>query len=180
MLFSQLLLPTARQSLWSAVSVQVTRLYHTTTYSTGKRPNDNLLDGALPGSAMAMSDSGWTNSSIFLTYMKDHFLKYVARPDKDQPLWLIMDGHASHCTIEAIEWARQNNIILFILPPHTSHALQPLDVGCFGPFKSVYYAECSRFIGQERGRVITKYNYSRHFWTGVHEDNDPCKHNIRL
>ncbi|XP_053395989.1 lactose-binding lectin l-2-like [Mercenaria mercenaria] len=49
---------------------------------------------------------------------------------------LIHDGHASHKSSEAIKWARERGIILFVLPAHSSHILQPLDVAIFGPFKS--------------------------------------------
>jgi hypothetical protein len=31
-----------------------------------------------------------------------------------------------------------NNIIAICMPPHSSHLLQPLDVGCFGPLKRAY------------------------------------------
>jgi hypothetical protein len=125
----------------------------------GKRYNTELLHGALPGSGMSMSDSGWSNSTIFMKYLKDHFLKYVVtRQDPTEHILLLFDGHASHCTWDIMEWAKNNNIILFVLPPHTSHALQPLDVGCFGPFKSVYYNECNLYMASTRGQVITKYN----------------------
>jgi hypothetical protein len=31
-----------------------------------------------------------------------------------------------------------NAIICLYMPPHTSHLLQPLDIGVFGPLKQVY------------------------------------------
>jgi len=47
---------------------------------------------------------------------------------------------------------------MMVLPPHGSHALQPLDVGCFGPFKGCYYNKCNLVMAQHRGRVITRYD----------------------
>ena len=44
---------------------------------------------------------------------------------------LIEDGHASHITIEVIELAKKNDVHLLCLPSHTSHILQPLDIGVF-------------------------------------------------
>ena len=32
-----------------------------------------------------------------------------------------------------LDLAREKNIIPLILPPHSTHRLQPLDVGLFGP-----------------------------------------------
>ena len=43
----------------------------------GKRWVGELLSGAPAGSAGTMSDSGWSNSSIFETYVMDHFAKHA-------------------------------------------------------------------------------------------------------
>jgi hypothetical protein len=47
----------------------------------------------------------------------------------------ILDGHGSHVTFEAIQQAQKFGLDMIILPSRTSHALQPLDVACFKPFK---------------------------------------------
>lgn len=54
---------------------------------------------------------------------------------------LILDGHTSHATLEFIAFAESMNIIVICLPPHTTHALQPCDVGVFGPLASHYKKE---------------------------------------
>jgi hypothetical protein len=51
---------------------------------------------------------------------------------------LILDGHESHHSTEFERYCQQNNIITLCMPPHSSHKLQPLDVGCFGPLKQAY------------------------------------------
>ena len=103
----------------------------------GKKITDNLLAGGLPWTQCTMSDSGWSNSKTFQTYLTEHFLKYVPT-HKDDPLLLLYDGHRSHVNVPLIEWAEIHNVILFLLPAHTSHLTQPLDVGVFGPFKMNY------------------------------------------
>ena len=40
---------------------------------------------------------------------------------------LLLDNHSSHLTYEFIKFADEHGIILFTLPPHTTHFLQPLD-----------------------------------------------------
>ena len=57
----------------------------------GKKMTDDLLEGGLPGTQCTMSDSGWSNSKIFQTYLTEHFLKYVPT-HKDDPLLLLYDG----------------------------------------------------------------------------------------
>lgn len=44
-------------------------------------------------------------------------------------VWLLFDGHASHISIDVIEVARVNDVHMLCLPAHTTHILQPLDVG---------------------------------------------------
>jgi len=54
-----------------------------------------------------------------------------------RPVLLIEDGHGSHILIELIELARVNNVYL-CLPAHTTHILQPLDIGVFKSFKTFF------------------------------------------
>ena len=51
---------------------------------------------------------------------------------------LLLDGHSSHETLDAIEFAKARNIAIFELPPHLTHILQPMDVGFFGPLKTAW------------------------------------------
>ncbi|EAQ92249.1 hypothetical protein CHGG_00484 [Chaetomium globosum CBS 148.51] len=50
---------------------------------------------------------------------------------------LILDGHGSHHSPD-FELYCKNNIITLCMPPHSSHKLQPADVGCFSPLKAAY------------------------------------------
>jgi hypothetical protein len=69
---------------------------------------------------------------------------------------LTLDGHTSHITINVIEYARANEIHLLCLPSHTSHVLQPLDVGVFKSFKSFFSKVCTQYMAKNPGRVITE------------------------
>jgi hypothetical protein len=51
---------------------------------------------------------------------------------------LILDGHGSHLTPKFDEICEKNNIIAICMPPHSSHLLQPLDIGCFAVLKRAY------------------------------------------
>ena len=55
-------------------------------------------------------------------------------------------------------WAREMGIMLFVLPEHMSHILQPLDVAMFGPFKNYYHSACSTFMAENIGQIITRYD----------------------
>ena len=59
---------------------------------------------------------------------------------------LILDGHGSHETALFFGHSRLRKILVFRLPPHTSHLLQPLDVGLFGPLKKILSAKTDALI----------------------------------
>ena len=51
---------------------------------------------------------------------------------------LILNSHKSHDLFEFKQFCQQNNIIPLCMPPHSSHLLQPLNIGCFAPLKKAY------------------------------------------
>jgi hypothetical protein len=126
----------------------------------GARWNADLLSGATPGSDGEMTKSGWSNSTVFTNYLCKHFAKYVplTREQDGEKTLILYDGHKSHILLTLTEWAQKNNVILFVLPPHSSHLTQPLDVGIFGPFKSMFRNECHTYMKLNPGMSITKYN----------------------
>ena len=97
----------------------------------------------------------WRFSESFLKNISYHLSGSVAQND---PILLIYDGHASHKTYETIRWAREKGMILFVLPAHSSHLLQPLDVALFGPFKRHYYSECAKYLASHMGMNITRHD----------------------
>ena len=68
------------------------------------------------------------------------------------------DGHKSHISTGLIERAKQNHIILFVLHPHCSHLLQPLDVSCYGPFEATWNAACHTYLKETGGNSITRFD----------------------
>lgn len=106
--------------------------------------------GSLPGTLFTKSDSGWINQEIYLEWFR-FFIKTIPTA---RPVLLIEDGHASHISIECIELARENNTHMLCLPAHTSHIVQPLDIGVFVSFKN-YSKACREYVIKNPGRVIT-------------------------
>ena len=112
---------------------------------------DKCKIGCLPNTQFECSETGWVNTEIYLKWL--HF--FVKNIPPTRPVLLIEDGHASHLSIEAIEFARANNVHLLCLPSHTTHVLQPLDIGVFKSFKSHFSKACASHIAKHPGRVIT-------------------------
>ncbi|EGX92365.1 DDE superfamily endonuclease, CENP-B-like protein [Cordyceps militaris CM01] len=81
---------------------------------------------------------GWTSNSIAIDWLTKHFDPLTRPADPSQKRLLILDGHGSHCQLHFMWLAFQSNIMLLYLPAHTSHILQPLDMGLFAPLKRKY------------------------------------------
>jgi hypothetical protein len=60
------------------------------------------------------------------------------------PRILVCDGHDSHISGNFIAHCMSNNIILLVMPPHSSHLTQPLDVAVFGPLKRAFTVEADK------------------------------------
>ena len=90
--------------------------------------------------AIAVSDNGWTNNELGVDWLK-HFDAYTKARTVGARRLLILDGHESHHSLEFQDLCKENNIYTLCMPPHSSHLLQPLDVGCFSPLKRAYSRE---------------------------------------
>ena len=73
---------------------------------------------------------------------------------------LFFDGHYFHVKLEVIKMAKKNNVTLATLPPKTTHALQPLDVGAFGPMKKQWQKLLTDYR-KTHGRSLDKIVFPR-------------------
>ena len=78
-------------------------------------------------------------------------------------LRILLDGHSSHYCPETIHLAAEEDVIIFTLPPNTTHLTQPLDKGVFGPFKDHWRQVCHDFQVSHPGKVVSNYNFSKLF-----------------
>ncbi|MES9905044.1 MAG: helix-turn-helix domain-containing protein [Sedimenticola sp.] len=129
------------------------------------RMKSELMKGAPADAVGKCSPSGYIDSQLFLEYLQ-HFVGHV-KCSKDRTVLLILDGHKSHTNnLEAINYARDNGVVLLSLPPHTTNKLQPLDVALFKPLNTYYYEACTNFMRSNPGETITDWNVAELFNTG--------------
>jgi hypothetical protein len=95
--------------------------------------------------AIAVSDNGWTTNKNEVAWLK-HFIAHTNNRIVGARRLLVFDGHESHHSLEFQELCQANNIYTLCMPPHSSHLLQPLDVGCFAPLKRAYGHEINHLI----------------------------------
>ena len=125
-----------------------------------KSLNPEMAIGEVPSTFYGLSQSGWMDSELFEEWYKNHFLLY-APPAR--PLLLLLDGHSSHYQLELLQIAAAEGIIIFCLPPHATHILQPLDNGAFGALKQHWSEACHHHCSHNPGKVVNRYNFSEVF-----------------
>ncbi|EOA85563.1 uncharacterized protein SETTUDRAFT_112556, partial [Exserohilum turcica Et28A] len=90
-------------------------------------------------------DNGWTTNKLGVKWLK-HFVKHTDSKVVRVRQLLILDSHKSHQSLKFQKLCKANNIYTLCMPPHSSHLLQPLDVGCFSPLKRAYSREVESLI----------------------------------
>ena len=102
------------------------------------------------------SPSGWTNNDIGLAWLEQVFDRHTKAKARRSFRLFILDGHGSHVTMDFIDYCDRNKILLAILPPHSTHTLQPLDVVLFKALSSAYSAELTTYLQKSQGLVPIK------------------------
>ena len=107
-----------------------------------KRLSEDLTQGSSPGCGFARSDTGWSNSHIF------------------QGICKIISSNLCQEMMIPMFWFYMTlincGLILFVLPPHSSHLLQPLDSGCSSPLKKSFntLVHCHCHLKEYPGEII--------------------------
>ena len=115
-----------------------------------------MANGEIPGTQYGFSEKGWMQRKLFNSWFKKLFIRYAPA---SRPLLLLLDGHSSHYCPETLSFAAENDVIVFVLPPNTTHLTQPLDKGVFGPFKIHWRRVCHDFQVSHQGKVVNEYNF---------------------
>ena len=125
-----------------------------------KRLSPEMSRGEVLGTLYGLSEKGWIDMELFSNWFHSHFLRYAPTA---RPLLLLMDGHSSHYCPDTIRMAAQEKIIIFALPPNTTHITQPLDKGCFGPLKLAWRKVCHQYMTSNPGKVVNRFCFSELF-----------------
>jgi hypothetical protein len=92
-----------------------------------------------------VTPNGWTTNEQGLEWIQ-HFDRHTRDRTKGGYRLLILDGHESHHSTDFELFCKDNKIITLCMPAHSSHRLQPLDVGCFRALKRSYGTEIEKLM----------------------------------
>jgi hypothetical protein len=110
--------------------------------------------GGVKGSVYSSTPSGWFDGFTF----KDWFVKVflpASRRLEGRKL-LLGDNLSSHLSVEVINLCSKNDIEFVCLPPNSTHVLQPLDVGLFGPMKACWRRQLREYAAQDASASLLR------------------------
>ena len=128
---------------------------------------------------MSMQPRAWMTSYLFSAWIS-HFIGNVRRMggiSTDQRHLLILNGHANHISLEVVQEARNAGLDLLTLPSHTSHAMQPLDVSVFKPFKTFFKEYINFWTSRNLNQPATKQTFAH--WVSLALRRALTPHNIK-
>ena len=116
-----------------------------------------------------MNTSGWTNN-FHGVYWVEHFNTLMANKLESAQEYhlLLCDGYDSYISAELVSYCINHRIILILLPLHSSHLLQPLDIAVFAPLEKALSTHQSHLF-RSRLRRINKVEWSEHFISARNE-----------
>ncbi|CAK1585151.1 unnamed protein product [Parnassius mnemosyne] len=103
-------------------------------------------------SRMAISKSGWMETTIFEDWLENQFIPFVKK-DEGKKI-LMCDNLSAHISPKALRLCAENNIAFICLIPNSTHLLQPLDVGYFSAVKSAWRKVLNDYRQTCRGKKV--------------------------
>ena len=104
----------------------------------GKLYNQAWFKDLPPDWRFEVSANGWTTDEIGLRWLQKQFIPSTNSRTRGVYRLLVLDGHGSHLTPQLDQICAEHKIIPICMPAHSSHLLQPLDIGCFAVLKRSY------------------------------------------
>ncbi|KAF5697454.1 hypothetical protein FMUND_15407 [Fusarium mundagurra] len=130
--------------------------------------NRNSFECTAKAQSRGVTFTDWFGCDEFMRDidMPDFIWKepYFQRPEKER-IWrlLVIDGFTGKTSLELMDYCIRFDIEIMILPPHSTHYTQPLDVGVFQLLKNAHQKLLRRHIREgylnfKRSDLISKLN----------------------
>ncbi|EGU77894.1 hypothetical protein FOXB_11595 [Fusarium oxysporum f. sp. conglutinans Fo5176] len=130
--------------------------------------NRNSFECTAKAQSRGITFTDWFGCDEFMRDidMPDFIWKepYFQRPEKER-IWrlLVIDGFTGKTSLELMDYCIRFDIEIIILPPHSTHHTQPLDVGVFQLLKHAHQKHLRRHIREgylnfKRSDLISKLN----------------------
>ena len=103
------------------------------------------------------------DTELFHSWLENGFNESIVERCVKKPVLLLIDGAKCHILIQAGEFCKENNIILYTLYPNTTHLIQPLDLVLMNIVKTNYQSEVRHWLKENPGALYDKYVFLQVF-----------------
>jgi hypothetical protein len=112
--------------------------------------------------------SGWMTYELFVKWAEG-FCRWLSTyrltlPEslREATAILFLDNCRTHCARDALELLANNNVKVLSFPPHVTHILQPIDVGCVRAFKVCLWKSMKYFAKHLERFLVLNSEAARH------------------
>lgn len=109
------------------------------------------------------SDKGYITYETLYEYLCNSFNDWLTTHNITRPVIVWTDWHETRNNYFLAKTLNQQNIILYGLPPNSTHLMQPLDVTVFGPMKKGWSKTAKAWENENNDEIITQANFAKVF-----------------
>ena len=122
---------------------------------------------------LGKSEKGYINFENLYEYLCNTFNDWLIEKNVQRPVIIWTDWHESRNNYYLATSLKEMQIVLYGLPPNTTHLMQPLDVAVLGPLKKSWTKGAKRFERENPDRMITQVNFAKVFLPIYYETVSP-------
>lgn len=124
------------------------------------------LESQLPKDEVyiGLSESGWMTTEVLYEYIMNCFVPWLDSSETPRPIIMFTDLHSTRLNYHLVNAARENGIILYGLPPNSTHVMQPLDVAFFRPLKALWRKAANHWAKENPNEKMTKQKFISAFF----------------
>ena len=112
---------------------------------------DTWQEGGPPDARYNRNKSGWFDLPIYEDWFLTVALPYLKKLNGVKIM--IGDNLSSHISLAVVKECENHDISFILLPPNSTHILQPLDVSFFGPLKKAWRDVLTNWKMNTRGPI---------------------------
>ena len=109
------------------------------------------------------SEKGYITFETLYEYLCNSFNDWLNANQVTRPVIVWTDWHETRNNYYLARQLQELDIILYGLPPNTTHIMQPLDVAVFGPLKKNWSRGAKEYESQNPDTMITQVNFAEVF-----------------
>ncbi|XP_015123368.1 uncharacterized protein LOC107045568 [Diachasma alloeum] len=106
------------------------------------------------------SENGWVDCDSCFDWVRDHFHPWLVRNNIKFPIVLYLDACTSHLTFSLSNLCKKKGIILVALYPHSSHIIQPINIGVFCQLSDVWKGIVDQWREEHEGNHLRRENFA--------------------